>query len=180
DFRQPDALADALLHPLDRPFTVPQIYAWLDRCGLTLGRWVEQAPYLPHCGALARTPHAGRLGELPERAQHAAAELFRGTISQHNFVAYRSYRPTPSQAIRVDGGSWCDYVPIRLPWNKCIRDHVPLGAAAVLLNPAHKHRDLVLAIDQPQYQLFSEIDGKRKLGEIAGKSGRQESSTLDF
>ena len=180
DFRQPDALADAFLHPLDQPFTVPQVHAWLDRCGLTLGRWVEQAPYLPQCGVLGRTPHASRLGELPERAQHAAAELFRGTISQHNFVAYRSDRATPGQPIRFDRDDWRDYVPIRLPWTKCIRDRVPLGAAAVLLNPAHKHRDLVLAINHPQYQLFSEIDGKRRLGEIARRSGKEESFTLDF
>jgi len=28
DFRNPDALADALLHPQDRAYTVPQLYAW--------------------------------------------------------------------------------------------------------------------------------------------------------
>ena len=26
-------MADALLHPLDRAYTVPEIYAWLDQCG---------------------------------------------------------------------------------------------------------------------------------------------------
>ena len=50
DFTYPDALADALLHPQDRAYTVPQLYAWLERCGLSFGRWVEQAPYLPQCG----------------------------------------------------------------------------------------------------------------------------------
>ena len=33
DFSQPDALADALLHPQDRAYTVPELYEWLDRCG---------------------------------------------------------------------------------------------------------------------------------------------------
>ncbi len=55
DFAYPDALADALLHPQDRAYTVPQLYAWVERCGLSLGRWFEQAPYLPQCGAIART-----------------------------------------------------------------------------------------------------------------------------
>src|SRR6266849_3492800 len=32
DFRNPDALADALLHPQDRAYTVPQLYVWLQRC----------------------------------------------------------------------------------------------------------------------------------------------------
>ena len=44
DFRQPDALADALLHPQDRAFTVPELHAWLKRCRLKFGRWFEQAP----------------------------------------------------------------------------------------------------------------------------------------
>src|SRR5262249_1944287 len=61
DFRNPDALADALLHPLDRAYTVPELYAWLERCGMTFGRWFEQAPYLPQCGTVAKSPHAARL-----------------------------------------------------------------------------------------------------------------------
>src|SRR5271157_3530616 len=32
DFRRPEAMADALLHPRDRAYTVPELYAWLDRC----------------------------------------------------------------------------------------------------------------------------------------------------
>ena len=64
DFGEPDALADALLNPQDRAFTVPEIHDWLQRCGLKFGRWYEQAPYLPQCGAMGRTPHAGRLGSL--------------------------------------------------------------------------------------------------------------------
>ena len=61
DFSQPDALADALLHPQDRAYTVPQLYEWLDRCGMSFGRWLEQAPYLPQCGVVANTPHAARI-----------------------------------------------------------------------------------------------------------------------
>ena len=67
DFRQPDALADALLHPQDRAYTVPEVYGWLERCGLAFGRWIEQAPYLPQCGVVAASPHAARLAALPSR-----------------------------------------------------------------------------------------------------------------
>src|SRR4029077_300830 len=72
DFRRPEAMADALLHPHDRAYTVPELYAWLERCGMLFGRWYEQAPYLPECGALAKTPYAAQLGALPEPEQHAA------------------------------------------------------------------------------------------------------------
>ena len=180
DFRHPEAIADAFLHPLDRSYSVPEIYAWLDRCGMSFGRWFEQAPYLPQCGVLARTPHAGRLNELPEKEQHSAVELFRGTITRHNFVAYRNDRPTPGQPIRFTGDAWYHYVPIRLPWTVCLRDRVPPGSVAVLLNRAHQHSDLALAIQEPEYRLFSNIDGKRTLSEIAQTSGNDEIPTLEF
>ena len=180
DFRDPAALADALLHPQDRAFTVPQVYEWLDRCGMSFGRWIEHAPYSPQCGALAKTPHAARLRELPEKVQHAAVELFRGTMTQHNFVAYRNDRAAENQPIRFTGEQWRNFVPIRLPWTMCVRDRVPPGVSAVLLNPAHKHTDLILAIDGAQYRLFNEIDGKRALGEITQTSGMEEDRAREF
>jgi SAM-dependent methyltransferase len=166
DFRNPDALADALLHPQDRAYTVPQIYAWLERCGLSFGRWFEQAPYLPQCGAMARTPHAARLISLPLPLQHAAIELFRGTMTKHNFIAYRDDRPGDSQPITFDGDAWRGYVPLRLPWTLCIRDRAPPGSVAVLINRAHTYPDLALPIDAAQERVFAAIDGSRSIDEI--------------
>ena len=60
-----DALADALLNPCDRAYSVPQVFEWLEHSGLALRRWYWQAPYLPQCGAIAATPHAQRLAQLP-------------------------------------------------------------------------------------------------------------------
>jgi SAM-dependent methyltransferase len=180
DFQHPDALADALLHPQERAYTVPQVYEWLERCGMSFGRWFEQAPYLPQCGVIANTPHAARLDALPEPAQYAAVELFRGTITQHNFVAYRNDRITESQPIHFTGEQWRNYVPIRLPWTARIRDRVPRGGVAVLLNRAHKHPDLVLPINAAQNHLLNEIDGTRTLGEIAQNNGKENARTLQY
>ena len=167
DFRHPDAMADALLHPQDRAYTVPEIYAWLERCGMSFGRWYEQAPYLPQCGAIAKTPQAARFSALPEPAQHAAVELFRGTMSQHNFIAYRNDRSDAPQALPFDGAQWREYVPIRLPWAITVAERAPAGAVAVLVNTVHQHRDVLLPIDATEAQLLEQIDGKRTLGEIA-------------
>jgi len=178
DFTYPDALADALLHPQDRAYTVPQLNAWLQRCGLKFGRWVEQAPYLPQCGAIARTPHAARLAALPPPAQHAAVELLRGTMTRHSFTAYRNDRAGESQPIAFDGDAWRAWVPLHLPWTLCIRDdRVPLGFAAVLINPTHTYPDLALPIDAAQQRIFAAIDGNRTIDEIlrghAGSDAQQ-------
>jgi SAM-dependent methyltransferase len=166
DFTYADALADALLHPQDRAYTVPQIYAWLERCGLEFGRWYEQAPYLPLCGAVSRMPHAARLALLAPPLQHAAVELLRGTMTRHNFIAYPNDRTGTSQPIRFEGDAWRGWVPLRLPWTLCIRDRVPPGFAAVLINPTHTYPDLALPIDTAQERIFAGIDGNRTIDEI--------------
>jgi SAM-dependent methyltransferase len=179
DFDHPDSLADALLHPLDRAYTVPEIYEWLERCGMTFGRWVEQAPYLPQCGVMAKTPHAARLALLPSQVQHAAVELFRGTMVRHKLIAYRDDRVGASQPITFVGERWREYVPIRVPWTVCIRERLPPGSAAVLINKAHAFTDLVCTVDPFEDQLLGAVDGKQTLGEIlqaappsAGGEGR--------
>jgi 2-polyprenyl-3-methyl-5-hydroxy-6-metoxy-1,4-benzoquinol methylase len=161
DFRNSDALADALLHPQDRAYTVPQLHAWLERCGLSFGRWFEQAPYLPQCGAIARMAHAARLSSLSPPVQHAAVELLRGTMTRHNFIAYRDDRLSKGRPITFEGDAWRNYVPLRLPWTLCIRDRVPAGYVAVLINRAHTYPDLALPIDAAQERIFAAIDGKR-------------------
>jgi len=177
DFTYPNALAHALLHPQDRAYTVPQLYSWLERCGLSFGRWFEQAPYLPQCGAIASMPHATRLVSLAPPLQHAAVELLRGTMTKHNFIAYRDDRPGDSQPITFDGDAWRGWVPLRLPWTLCIRDRAPPGASAVLINRSHTYPDLALPIDAANQHVFDAIDGKRSVDEIlrdaAGKGGHE-------
>ena len=178
DFRNPDAFADALLHPQDRAYTVPQLYAWLERCGLSFGRWFEQAPYLPQCGAIASLPHAARLASLSPPLQHAAVELLRGTMAKHNFIAYRDDRLGESQPITFEGDAWRGYIPLRLPWTLCIRDRVPPGSVAVLINQAHTYPDLAFPIDAAQERVFTAIDGNRSIDEIlrdaAGAGGDEQ------
>ena len=166
DFRHPDALADALLHPLDRAFTVPELYAWLERCGMSFGRWVHQAPYLAQCGMIAKTPHAARLASLAAPLQHAAVELFRGTMIRHNLIAYRNDRAGENQPITFDGDDWCAYVPIALPSTVCVRERLPAGSVAVLINRSHPFPDLILSVDPSENRLLAAIDGTRTLAEI--------------
>jgi hypothetical protein len=55
---------------------------------------------------------------------------------------------------------------LRLPWTLCIRDRVPPGSVAVLINRAHTHPDLALPIDTSQERLFAAIDGNRSIDQI--------------
>lgn len=167
DFASAAGLADALLHPRDRSYSVPQLIGFLNGGGFVFGRWVRQAPYLPCCGASATTPHAALIARLAPDAQYAAAELFRGTMVRHAVVAYRSDRNAPAP-VDFTGDAWLDYVPIRLPDTVTIREGLPPGAAAVLINRNHTFTDLCLPIDAAQDQLLTAVDGKRTIARICG------------
>lgn len=169
DFRYEAGLADALLHPQDRPYSVPQFLSFLTRSGLRFGRWLRQAPYLPHCGAMRQTPHYARLADLPAAEQYAAMELFRGSMVRHSAIVYRDEDDPAMQTIAFDDEQWLDYIPIRLPEAICVTERLPKGAAGVLINRLHTDVDIYLAIDANQRDLLAAIDGQRSIRDVLPK-----------
>ena len=166
DFRNEAALADALLHPCDRAYSVPQLFDFIDKAGLTFSRWLRQAPYTAHCGVVAKIPQAPRLAQLSLADQYAAVELFRGTMVRHSVIAYRDDGPGGAQPISFAGDAWLGYVPLRLPDTICVQERLPPGAAAVLINPTHTYRDLIMPIDSTEKGWFDAIDGSCSIGAI--------------
>ena len=164
DFAQLDALADTLLNPRDRAYSVPQLFEFIDGAGLEFRRWFRQAPYLSQCGAMAASPHNARLTALAAPEQYAAVELWRGSMVRHSPIV--GLESTPGRATQLDGDRWHFFVPIRLPHTLCIQERLPKGAAAVLLNQSHSYTDLVLPIDVLEKHLFDAIDGRRSVAGI--------------
>jgi hypothetical protein len=166
DFRRKAALADALLNPQDRSYTVPQLFDLFGSAGLRFGRWLRQAPYLPHCGDLADSPHASRLANLPAEEQFAAVELFRGTMLRHSAIIYCDDTPFQTQSIQFDDDQWLSYVPHRLPQTISVEEKLPPGAAGVLINQSHTDTDLYLPVNQAEKQLVDTIDSQQSIAEI--------------
>ena len=171
DFQSADALADALLNPRDRSYSVSELFEFIDRNGMTFGRWYWQAPYLSQCGAFAATPHATRLATLPAREQYAAMELWRGTMTCHSVIVYRSGRIVSGMNPHFEGQDWTRLVPIRLPQTLCVQERLPAGAAGVLLNRSHPFHDLIVPIGVEEKGIFDAIDGRRTIGEIVDRTG---------
>jgi len=169
DFGEEAGLADALLHPQDRAYSVPQLFDFIKRGGLAFGRWVRQAPYIPQCGAIASIPQASRIAQLPLVEQFAAVELFRGTMVTHSVVLYRNDSPD-RQLVSFVGDAWLTYVPIRMSDTICVQERLPPGAAAVLINQNHTYRDLVMPIDSTEKSLFDAIDGNSSIGDIVQRT----------
>ncbi|MBS9718848.1 class I SAM-dependent methyltransferase [Pseudohalocynthiibacter aestuariivivens] len=174
DFKDNAALADALLNPQDRAYSVPEVFDFLSRANLKFGRWVKQAPYDPNCGLFAASPHCNLLGKLPVQEQYAATELFRGTMFVHSIIAYHDTNAPNPQTVDFHSDTWLKYVPLRLPETICLRERLPKGAAAVLINRAHTFVDLFLPISSEQHKIYQLIDGIRTTEEIHQLSGQPE------
>ena len=177
DFRDEAALADALLHPQDRAYSVPQFLDFLANGALAFGRWVRQAPYFPQVGVMARIPQASRMAELSPAEQYRAAELFRGTMLRHSAILYRDDGPEAGQRMDFTGDAWLKCIPIRMPDTLCLQERLPAGAAAVLINQTHTYRDLFLPIDAAEKRLFDAINGERSVGDIVARAARATTGT---
>jgi SAM-dependent methyltransferase len=165
DLRNEAGLADALLNPRDRAYSVPQLMDLLAASDLKFGRWLRQAQYLPSCGALLLSPHRERLMQLPPPEQFAALELFRGTMAVHSFIAYAS-DDAHDLAIDFAADDWLDCVPIRIPDTVEVQEQLPPSAAAVLINRNHTYLDIYLPIDVEQKRLFDSIDAVRTVRQL--------------
>jgi SAM-dependent methyltransferase len=174
DFADADALADALLNPRDRAYSVRDVFGLIDSADLRFLRWTRQAPYLPDCGVLAGLAHGQRIAALPVVEQYAAVELFRGTMSRHSFIVQRGDEADRGVRFDADADEWRDHVPIRTATSIAVEDRLPPGAAAALLNRAHTDRDLVLFATPAEKQVFDLIDGRRTAGEIGDAVGSRD------
>jgi hypothetical protein len=88
-----------------------------------------------------------------------------------------------SQPINFAGDRWRDYIPIALPWTVCVRERLPPGSVAVLINRTHKFADLICTLDSFEDRLLGAIDGNRTLAEIlpfAAQGGDDERRALNF
>jgi SAM-dependent methyltransferase len=175
-----ESLFDSLLHPRDRAYSVSELFDFIERNDLTLGRWHWQAPYLPQCGLIAESPHASRLLALPEREQYVAMELWRGLMTIHSLVVHRSDVNNDGLKVRFDDERYLRYVPIRLPWTICVQEDLPAGAAGILLNQTHVFDDLMLFIDAQEKRMFEAIDGRLSISEILDKVKEKGTSPLLF
>jgi hypothetical protein len=93
---------------------------------------------------------------------------------RHSLIAGRAGDPGAPAPVSLAGESWRDHVPVRLPDTITVKERLPTGAAAVLINRGHSFTDLVLPIDAAEERLVGAIDGRRSIGEIARGEGQLE------
>ncbi|HKD52678.1 MAG TPA: methyltransferase [Steroidobacteraceae bacterium] len=166
DFRTEAALADALLHPRDRAYSVPQLFELLTANGFEFSRWLRQGPYSIHCGVMSRIAAPLQMAALPPASQYAAAELFRGTMTHHSVIACRDDEPQAAPLTGFAAEAWRGYVPLRTSESFYVQQRLPVGAVALLANRGHVTSDTSLPINARERRLLESVDGRSTIGEL--------------
>ena len=177
DFRYPAGIADALLHPQDRAYTVPQLMAWLESASLQFGRWLLQAPYRSACSTALPPEHRARLAARSEVDDFAAMELWRGDRITHEFLcAHRAAH----LSWEFDDAVKASAVPraVRFPGARTNQIGLPPGSAAQLWHPAHRAQDLLMDVDADDKQLVDSLEEAQRISTLNHPKGKQDGLAL--
>jgi len=119
DLRMEDniGLVDLLLHPQDRAYTVPQVYAWAQQAGLKVLGWMPKLAYDPE--RLVRDPDLkAAFAHLSPEERATVAELVRGNTRRHFFLAARP--EFEHETVTLEGANWDRVVPVCDPFSAVV------------------------------------------------------------
>ena len=157
---------DLFLHARDRAYSVPELYEWLDSCGLNLIQFELQTrllykpeTHLDDEGLLAR------ISGMPLRRQQAIGELLSGAIRKHSFLA-SPHRDTVASLRDLDN------VPF---FREEVIDRQTV--ARILGSPTWvftvpSRPNLTIAPGKYTRAAFQHIDGRRSLREVLKLAAR--------
>ena len=149
------ALVDTFLHPQDRAYSVPEVLAFVERCGLVFAGWEDNSTYYPDLWVKRESSLGKALERLPERDQWAVIENLMLQISQHCFFACRPERGFVS--VDFSGDGWLGYRPVLHPEasaeGKGDRAKIAL-------------RKLDVAVSGVDVFFLSQVDGKRTIRDM--------------
>lgn len=159
-------LYDLFLHSQDRAYTVPQVYNWLDECGLNLVSFTGFAGHKLKYTAETYIKNK-KLRDLIDKSsikqQQSIAELISGSIKTHTFYASKqkntmadrmSYSMVPFYSF--------EFAPAEVLFNDLSKN----PTQTLELNLGGKIDNLKLELGNFTRYILRYLDGNRSLGEI--------------
>ncbi|MEE8516964.1 MAG: class I SAM-dependent methyltransferase, partial [Alphaproteobacteria bacterium] len=83
---------DLFLHAVDRAFTIPELYQWIEGAGLELIEFAQNRHFLDPFAYIRDEKLLATIKSKPVRVQQAIAELMSGYFKKHVFYCGRSSR----------------------------------------------------------------------------------------
>ena len=161
DLSYDSGFVDTFLHPVDIPYTVPDVLALADSCDLVFQGWFDNLFYYPDGAFSANQPLYEKFTALPEREQWAVVELLAPPFSGHRFFLRKKTCDPNNFRFDFDSPELLNAVPSQRQYlkYKILKNNV-----LELSREWHCMHLTGLDID-----LFSLIDGSSTIGEITDK-----------
>jgi len=161
------ALADLLLNPRDRAYTVPELYEFVESAGLDLIRFHDDTTYDPG-NYVQEGPLRDAVQALPAREGAQVAELLNGRLRTHTvFVGgpgnTRRRRDTES----VDHLDRRPLLSLRYNWGKVQEIRGAAGIAFDLTEAEGFYFRRGISLESMQVDLLRRCDGTRTVRELA-------------
>ncbi|MGB0680174.1 MAG: class I SAM-dependent methyltransferase [Polyangiales bacterium] len=153
-----EEVADMLLHPRERCYTVDALRSFIEAAGLRLHRWLPQAEYsLP--------PALQDIAPLGAEvwAQASAAELFFGTHLKHRFVLTHPARASAAELF--DGALFAQAVPSLSPQLQA----QPQGDQVYLRHEGHQLPLAFVADPREVAPYLRLVDGQQSIEALAAQ-----------
>lgn len=152
-------LIDTLLHPMDRAYSIPDIFALLDAGGMHFQGWMDNGLYFPEALLLPGTALWQRVQTLPFEQQWAIVENITLTHHKHCFVACRKDAPDRSLSFT---GEWLDRYPVRSPAVSLVER----ASFSPQRNAKYRKRDTPFELQPPEAVLLDSCDGTKSVHDL--------------
>jgi 2-polyprenyl-3-methyl-5-hydroxy-6-metoxy-1,4-benzoquinol methylase len=161
-------LVDTLLHPQDQAYSVPEVIAFVERCGLFFAGWKDNGLYYPDRYIPAGTLLWETLAKISDRDQWAVIENLSVLMVTHEFFACHPQR----RGAQIDfvGGEWPNFVPSIHPAVSTFADgdrwKVTRAGTSITLNEAGRF-------------FWAQVNGSRSIAEILSHPSLAANSETD-
>ena len=157
---------DMFLHQQDRAYTVPELFEFIDQCGLEFVDFAYRSRWRYQPGTyLNKSPLMGKLEKLDTRKQYAIAELVAGNIFVHSFYVSR-IKDTVASLDNIDNIPF--FSMVNIDCESLSREMQNNPGRQVVLSPA-KNINITLPTGKYTHLIFKYLDGKRSLRKIFKK-----------
>jgi SAM-dependent methyltransferase len=164
DMKFDGGVVDSFLNPVDRAYSVPEIYAFCENNGLAFMSWQEGFRYSLSACFDAAHPIQSLVGRLDARTEAHVCDLLTQTQGTHSFVAAKPAYVAQSR-IDLAEPNWPRVVPVLHPH---LQGPTAEGAIFACSREGHK-----FFLPPASARIFGYVDGKRSLAEIEAKATQE-------
>ena len=170
DLKYDSGIVDTFLHPQEQAYTVPELMAFIERCGMAFWDWEDRANYSPLSCIPAAHPVHAKLQQLNEVDRWAVVEALTASRGTHRFLLSHPERQrTAARFLTANEGAALDYIPMVRYQLAVTRTEDEVQG----IQPRLKRLGFEFDLEHEEARLMELVNGQRTLREVAHTAQHQ-------